>query len=162
MTGKVYIIVYGNDSNYRIVGVFKTKEDAIKFAETYNFNMDDIEEWNVYGAEDLLNLENKKYFQISMDKNGDINWISETTTKESLKLFKDKFLYLNLKSYHDRQNSDREYDVEIMVRCWAFDEKHAIDIANESRTQFIISGEWAKFEEDTKNKKFGESFCIKG
>jgi hypothetical protein len=162
MTEKVYIITRENHSNYEIVGVFKTKADAIKFAETYHFDLDDIEEWGVYDAEELLNHENKKYFQISMTKNGDINWINEDTTKEYIQLFENKFLYLTLKNYQDRQNSDREYDVHLMVRCWAYDEKNTVDKANEIRTQLIASGEWDKYEEDTKDKKCGESLYIKG
>ena len=123
----VWVVEKGLYSDYRVVGVFSSKENAQRVADYVG---GDVAEWPLDPWTDELNQGRSAYY-VSMYRDGDI-----------LTIYRDKDLY--------RDDSDRPILIYsattkktyIAGHVFATDELHAIKIVNEIRAQRIADGSW--------------------
>ena len=128
---KIYIITDGECSNYSILGATTDKEVADKFAEKWDAR---IEEFDMLKMEDFIYIQNKKTYNILMDKHGN----SEPGYSYSKEDFKTEWHFWR----------DKNGLLKISVICWAYDYEHAVKISNEVRTQLLASGEWDRKDKE--------------
>lgn len=136
----VWVIEQGGYSDYRVIGVFTSKENAELVMAAIDSKWDEpsIAEWPLDPAVNELQSGRARWF-VLMKKNGDV----EEARKDELSswdLVDDASIW-ERSTAPAYQGTDKAVDV-LQVRVWAKDEKHAIKIANERRTQMISSGEW--------------------
>jgi hypothetical protein len=132
---KIYIVTSGYYSDYGINAVFSTKELAEKYinnfdkTEQYPYGDFNIEEWELNPNKEHLK-QNRKYYFVRMEKNGDIKEIEEGGGNgETI------------------QNSEISftYDKTLMnVFCYADSKEHAVKIAGERRTYILFNDLWGK------------------
>jgi hypothetical protein len=122
---KIYIVTDGIYSDYKICGVYTTKELAQKFVDIYG---GEIEQWEVDDDEVIKNKYN--LYKITMDISGN--------TKE-INISNDWYDYLRINKYdnditHVRFEEDLTHlDIFVLAK----DEQSAIKIANEKRIKYI-------------------------
>lgn len=122
---KIYVVTDGNYSDYRIMGVFDSKEKAELYIDSFYGR---IEEYvlNPYNEE----LKNGfKSFAVYMNING-------STEKYGIKCGNGS---TNDNSFFNYYGDDEIY---LIANMWAKDEQHAIKIANERRVQYIANNTW--------------------
>lgn len=127
---KVFVVTSGEYSDYGIDSIFSTKELAEKFIESFNqtYRNMSIEEWTLDPSENAIQT-NKKAFWLRIDKDGntrDLEWCDSAYgfrgETPSLSWTGDK-VWLN-------------------IYVFANDDKHAVKIANEIRSQVIALNLW--------------------
>jgi len=118
--------MYQERSDYRISGVFDDKELAQKFVDTFSREYYDmgIEEWELNPYRIELG-KNYKPYSLTMDKDGNSFDIE-----------------VNASAYIGETLWRR--DGKMVFGCLAKDQKHAIKIANEKRTQLIANNKWGE------------------
>ena len=118
--------------NYGIDAIFDTKELAQAFINSFNdkYNdFNDIEEYGLNPSE--LDLKaNRKAFNLVMDKDGNLQRIEHSYSAYSHKYG----LEISFTNKKDFMN----------VNCFADDEKHAVKIANEKRTEILALNRWGQ------------------
>ena len=134
---KIFIVTSGAYSDYHINAAFSTKENAEKYNKLYaNSDFEDIEEFEVDDEMALINRirdEKITIYLVCMDRDGNI----KETIKESPSISLVKELLTG------KQKPVLYADCMDMCVI-AKDEKHAIKIVNEKRTQMIANNEWNK------------------
>ena len=126
---KIYAVEVGDYSDYRVEGVFSTKENAEMYFAALpesRWNIPNIAEWELDAHVDKLIL-GMKMFWVRMDKDGN-SVVNLTTPEESL--CNDQFIDRGIMAG------------QLLCYVWATDHAHAAKIANERRVQYIASGEW--------------------
>lgn len=132
---RVYVVTSGSYSDYGIDAIFDSKELAQQFIDAFGgeftyFN--EIEEWSLNPAESELK-QGRKPFCVNMNKDGDVELVYRS--KDS-----DEFTgYAGGVSITYRRTTNT-----IEVYCFADDEKHAVKIANEKRTQILALNKWGQ------------------
>ena len=128
----IWALEQGEYSDYRIIGVFSTEENArrIKNLTDSKWDIAEIVEWEIDPFIDNLNA-GKMVYSVAMRRDG---------------------LVENVKcEWHEYECSDGVLYLETIdganarvlhTFMWATDEQHAIKIANERRIKKIASGEW--------------------
>ncbi len=134
---KIWVIEQGEYSDYRVVGVYSTRENAeaaqawLKVGhedEGYTYYTPEIVEWELDPGLDEINSGRKPWF-CRMCYDG---------------------------SVYDCQPTERSFDTEppqliepsfnraefLVATVWATDREHAIKIVNEIRVQMIANNEW--------------------
>ncbi len=136
----VWVIEQGTYSDYRVVGVYNSKEKADRVAEWMNKDAYDeasVSEWPLNPAAVELNA-GMQQFSVRMLRNGDV---------EMVQLYESRYATANdhgiwrrseARAYHGKNAEDC-----LSSTVWATDEKHAVKIVNERRIQMLASGEWA-------------------
>jgi len=129
---KVYIVTSGEYSDYGIDAVFSTKELAEQAQKLVPFS--NIEEYELdIGAEEMRN--GMFPFVVKMDREGSANAISRS---DCFRQWLDKrFRETSCEFYYHSPGI-------LYCYCFAKDEKHAIKIANEKRTQLIALNRWGE------------------
>lgn len=139
----VWVVEQGEYSDYRVVGVFTSKENAEKvramFSEddTTEYGKATVAEWNLDPSIEQLNA-GLRQFELWIDREGNAYHPPELVEPFDVDL-RDDFKAI------DTWNKDtQKFDAPRHLRCevWAKDEEHAIKIANERRTQLIATGQW--------------------
>ena len=137
----IYIVTSGNYSDYSIVGVFDSEENAKSFIESSSdtsndersyFDYMEIEEHDLNPGIKQIR-KGLKYYGARMDREGNTESVevrAPETRERSISYTYDKTL---MNSY-----------------CYAKDKKHAIKITNERRIQILARNEWAYIEEESK------------
>jgi len=129
-TKSIWAIEDGCYSDYHIVGVFSSEEKAQKIK---NIVGGEVVEWNLDPGINEIN-KGLSMFSILMDYSGDI----ERLTKEKICTYNLSDNGLNIwertkaHAYQGKKVNDA-----VGGFVWAKDQKHAIKIANEFRTQSI-------------------------
>lgn len=138
----IYIVSKGDYSAYHIIGAFTKKEDAQRVAdlwttETSGYCHAEVEEMAVDEIPD--SPAGMLPYEVFMDREGNshtkrgdidcINWGPSPQTWEP-----------------SRYNPDDPHINGMRFTMWARDEKHAVKIANEKRTQTIAEGKWEEPE----------------
>ena len=128
---KVYLVTKGQYSDYQVVGVFSSEEDAEKFCALYNGALDSpytVEEYDLDPGLPKVR-EGLGFWIVDMERNGRVYQAEPFITSEP-------------------QPSDRMIgtvmDPILEVKCWARDREHAVKIANDIRTQRIASNRWSE------------------
>jgi hypothetical protein len=128
MSKKLFMLTQGEYSDYSVVGVFSTKENAESFKVAYpNDEYNDIEEITVDPDITYIRKGMKKWY-VNMTREGGTGNSGQTTHEDVCCEFLEKWSYLRVTVLH--------------VVCYAKSEEHAVKIANERRAQLIASGEW--------------------
>lgn len=121
----IYVLTSGSYSDYRVDGVYSTREMAQAVIDRGWGG--EIEEYELDELADFLEKGLNCYW-VEMQRNGD----SEVRASYPNN---DGYEELSLWAYEPR-----EY--RLCMRIVAKDEQHAVKIANERRMQLIASGEW--------------------
>ena len=123
----IWVVEKGSYSDYRVVGVFSSKENAQRVADYVG---GDVAEWPLDPWADELNQGRSAYY-VSMYRDGDI-----------LTIYRDKDLYRHDSDRPILIHSARTKKTYIAGHVFATDEQHAIKIVNEIRAQRIAEGSW--------------------
>ncbi len=144
MADTVWVVEQGEYSDYRVVGVFSSKENAqsIVGAIKAGDHSDDlsIAEWPMNPGVDELRKGFKQYL-IDMRKDGTTERV-EGWDLSGYELAGSVRMWRRTQAPAYRGNKDKP-DV-LQAHIWARDEQHAVKIANEHRARLIASGEWDK------------------
>ena len=142
---KIWVIEQGSYSDYRVVGVFSSKENAERVLaflkkEDDVFDVPEIAEWVLDPHVTELNA-GLKPFLVTMSMNGTVEQCKECVSSyalsDSLRVWeRTKADYWKGRSIADA----------VMGSVWAEDAPHAIKIANEFRAQAIAMGKMASRE----------------
>ena len=125
----IYVVTSGSYSDYGINAVFDDEQLAKDFIAMFkkgSYIDMQIEEWELNPEEENIRAKRKLYF-LRMNKEGIASDISIEGSSFSID-------YINTIQFDNKKN--------LMVRCFADDEKHAIKIANEKRVQVIANNKW--------------------
>lgn len=125
----VWVVEEGSYSDYRVVGVFSTKENAEKVASLIGGS---VGEWPLDPHMDEIN-QGRFPFRVMMEKSGDIVMV-EQESWYSFPINTEIRLEMGYKNIPRR----------IAGIVFATDETHAIKIINEHRARFIAEGRWAE------------------
>ena len=125
----VWVVEEGSYSDYRVVGVFSSKENAEKVADLVGGCVD---VWPLDPRIEDMNEGRYPYF-VSMERDG--------TTR----MVKREQWHYAFDRYHGRL--DVEYPLmhpkgTLVGVVFATDEEHAVKIANETRARYIVEGKW--------------------
>ncbi len=122
MTKAIYVVTRGDYSSYRIKGVYISRYKARKVLKLHGEDA----RIETYKLNDMGKYPQNMYpWRVRMNKYGDV----QSVQNESCEYFKE-------------ENSFESYDEILRVNVWAKDQKHAIKIANEQRTQLIAENKW--------------------
>lgn len=126
----IYAVTSGEYSSYSIDGIYDSKELAELAIGSAKWN--DKKSYNEYMIEEfilnpnVLEIQNGLLpFQVSMNKNGNTNYVGIET-------------FVNVKSHID--NIFKTIG-GFMIYCYAKNKEHAVKIANEKRIQLIANNE---------------------
>jgi len=124
----IWVIEQGSYSDYRVVGVFSTKESAEKFMGLMDdgYETPSIDEWPLDPMVDEIN-KGLLPFALSMDIDGNTKYVRKAEGYNMI----DGLYVCERAQWHDDA---------VHGTCWATDEQHAVKIANEFRTGQLISG----------------------
>ena len=128
----VWAIEEGRYSDYHVVGVFSTKENAERVLAKLEYPHATISEWPLDPFVDELNAGLKQY-RVTMLRDG--------TTEEVVEI---DYFYPCYVTDSIRRSQSACHNAPDTLKCFpmARDEKHAVKIANETRTRFIAEGRW--------------------
>ena len=134
----VWVVEQGDYSDYRVVGIYSSRENAqriadlINSAEDYCFDDATVSERNLDPCIEDLNA-GRKPFNIVMDYSGNTESVGECEFFEY-----DTYRKLHVwKRTEASAYKDRNINDAISGIVWAADEKHAVKIANEFRARMI-------------------------
>ena len=125
----VFIVTHGLYSDYHICGVFSDKDKAKQFINMFSEN-DYNDEYNIEEMEVnpfKANYVGRKAFFVRMDKNGN-----------TLECHPSSLTY----GFHEDTNVGFDIHNNIFCHVIAKDEKHAIKITNEKRSQLIALNQY--------------------
>ncbi len=133
---KIWLIETGCYSDYRVFGVFSTRQKAIGVANTLKLGEDSVQEWIIDPGVEELSKGYWKYHVIML-QNGKVESIER---EEKLYDFDvSHFIW-------DRPNTPafkgKNIPAALNANVWAKNEKHAVKIVNEIRSQMIANNEW--------------------
>jgi len=117
----VYLVSDGSYSDYRVAGVYSTKEKA-DYAKRLFATVNEIEEYELDGLPE--HPPGMLYFSVVMDEAGNVTQS-----------------YTSAPNYYKHKWAPFGSGKFILYQ-WAKDSAHAIKIANEKRIQLIASGLW--------------------
>lgn len=150
MNNTIYVVETGMYSDTHIVGVFTSVENAQSIIDYINKNEEWPEEYRIkpMQLDPAINELNAglRMYNISMLENGDT---------ESVHVRDKDDIVMNNWRVMKWPNSNK---IRLFVTVWAIDDKHAVKIANERRTQLIAlnqfthgsKGYWHDQEENDK------------
>jgi hypothetical protein len=125
---KVYIVTHGDYSDYRIDGVFSTKERANEFIRT-RVRYGDIEEWDVDAFDELIRSGLYRYI-VWFDEDGNADLPPICRPDES------DLAQPEVTEVNDSMRY-RPSPLRLRVDVWARDDEHAIKVASEKRAQYL-------------------------
>lgn len=125
---KVWLVEYGDYSDYHVVGVFSSEENAQKVVTRLGDCDGTIREWVLDPGVEELN-QGLSLWAITMAANGDTTHCALCTY--DLESFMTTWKARPPHTYTDFLN----------MRVWAEDKVHAIKIVNERRIAMLASGE---------------------
>jgi len=143
----VWVIEAGSYSDYHVVGVFSTKENAeralgwLSAGGAEYLYRPSVGEWEMDPAIAELNA-GMDQWSVCMDYDGTVERAKVEESRYDLNVDIRAWLRTKAPAYGGKGVNDA---VEGTV--WARDEEHAIKIANEKRLQRIASGELKSHEE---------------
>ena len=134
----IWVVEQGEYSDYRVVGVFTTKENAQQIADVVGDDAT-VAEWPLDPGIEDMNA-GRKPFRVFMLRDGTVEHVREETM--------DRSLLAGLDGPFLMKRGGRPFGATaptppcLNVAVWAHDAEHATKIANEHRTRLIASGEW--------------------
>lgn len=139
----VWVIEQGSYSDYRVVGIYSTRENAQEIADIINredpYDKAEVGEWEV----DPLISELRagwRPFHLVMLADGTVENVRDEE-RNSYNIGNGTHLWLWERTKAPAYKGKGIPDA-LNGTVWAKDREHAIKIANERRVQMIASGEW--------------------
>jgi len=120
---KLYMVTDGDYSDYRVEGIYSTREKA-EYAKRLFHALNDIEEIELDDIPD--HPRGMLYYVVIMDKEGNTEEVSVRDCRDQ---WEEEW-----RPYDDNKH--------VAFCMWAKDAQHAVKIANERRIRLIESGEW--------------------
>jgi len=135
----VWAVEQGEYSDYRVLGVFSTRENAERVATLMSCDWYEatVKEWPIDPGIDEMNAGYKQW-TVTMDYDGTVEWCGEDPSPYDATLA-ELTVWRRSKYVND----------VIGGNIWAKDAKHAIKIVNEKRLQWIADGTLKSAEEPT-------------
>lgn len=138
--GKVWIIEQGSYSDYRVVGIFSSSENAHKVCAWINstepYDRAEVAERTLDPVVDDLNAGRRQWY-VHMHRDG---------TTETVRPNDSTYHLENNGHIWDRPNAPaykgQGLPALLTYYVWATDADHAVKIVNERRIQMIANGEW--------------------
>lgn len=138
----VWVIEQGSYSDYRVSGVFTTKENAQMVCDAINagdncYDTATLAEWPLDPAIDALNQGLNRYF-VQMLRDGTVERIESKAglaTYPSLADYFEEWRREGAPHFKGKPNVLQAY-------VWAENDKHAIKIVNERRIQMLANNQW--------------------
>jgi len=124
----VWVVEEGSYSDYHVVGVFSTKENADRIAELTDGY---VNEWKIDPGIGELN-QGREPYSVGMEKDGTVLYVSRNIWSYSLRI--------TGKPTVVRSCANPEGVLSGIT--FATSEEHAVKIANEIREQRIAEGNW--------------------
>lgn len=137
ITESVFILFEQTYDNPVFIGVYKTKEIALVFAEKYGLEEDDIEEFQINDIPNMNEMKDKKSYFVYVEKEG----------IKLIEINKPSTRHLCQEHYFNSINNV----VGLGVYCWAKDENEAAEIAYAVRKKLIANGKWDQYEKKIKS-----------
>jgi hypothetical protein len=137
----VWVIERGEYSDYRVMGVFSSKENAERVAEAINaadsYSTATIAEWQLDPVVGELAKGFKPYY-VRMHKDGQV----ESVRPSSMWTYEMGGRVNEWEREEAPAYKGAGLPNLLCVDTWARDEKHAVKIANEHRIQWLALGKW--------------------
>ena len=124
----VWVVEEGSYSDYHVVGVFSTEENANRIAELTG---GDVDEWRIDPGIDELN-QGREPYSVGMEKDGTVLYVSRNIWSYSLRI--------RGKPMVGRSSANPEGVIRGII--FSLSEEHAVKIMNEIRAQRIAEGNW--------------------
>jgi len=142
MADTIWVIEQGEYSEYEVVGVFSSEQNAQAVADAINATRHGsrsseatVAEWPLDPAIDALR-QGFVPFVVMMLEDGTVELAQRHTVSSAPSLVEDTFMC--------RRSKWRATEPDVLrAVVFAKDEAHAIKITNEHRTRLIATGEWA-------------------
>jgi hypothetical protein len=138
----IWVVEQGAYSDYRVVGVFSSHENAQHVADAINkassYNEATVAEWPLDPAVHELR-QGFTPFLVVMREDGTAERC-ERQDVSGYELAGSVEMWRRTQAPAYRGNPDKPDVLKALV--WAKDGRHAVKIANEHRTRMIASGEW--------------------
>lgn len=150
----VWVVEQGSYSDYRVLGVFSSREFAQQVADAINAPDEDgysgeeatIAQWPLDPVIHELRQGFAQYF-VRMYEDGTVDFLQKNKiTGDSSPLDPRGACKSRVSIWRRSQElyyKERGFQDILQATVWAKDEQHAVKIANEHRTRMIASGEWA-------------------
>lgn len=136
----VWVIEQGSYSDYRVCGVYDSREKAERVAEWINagesYDEATVAEWPMNPAAFELNAGMRQY-SVLMLRDGSVESARPYDSRHVAAKEQDIWRRSKAPAYLGKGVQDC-----LSSTVWATDEKHAIKIVNERRIQLLASGEW--------------------
>ena len=133
----IWIVDKGEYSDYRVIGVFSTKENAVLVADRFGA---DVAEWPINPWVDHINQGREPYI-VWMERDGTTTrverWPMRYTNRDEEGLMLEKAPRWGGSAWG---RPAKGYCLRGIV--YAKDEAHAVKIANETRSRYIAEGKW--------------------
>lgn len=136
----VWVVEQGSYSDYSVVGVFSSKENAQQIADkinSYSYDKATIAEWSLDPGIDELRQGMSPYL-VFMLEDGTVERC-EPIDVTGYNFPGDVEIWRRSKAPVNRGKDVKDV---LQAEVWATDETHAIKITNEHRTRLIATGEW--------------------
>lgn len=138
MSKPIWVVEEGEYSDYKVVGVFSTKENADLFVsqlDTTRYSKPSVSEWALDPNIDEIRA-GLRPFAVWIERDGTVNDVLRESA-ESVTSCWDKPRQPGpfARNYRPGVKQLRAY-------VWAKDEAHAVKIAGERRRRLIADGEW--------------------
>ena len=138
----IWVIEKGSYSDYRVVGVYSTREGAERVCAKINgeesCELAVVSEWPLDPGVEEIN-QGLSPFIVHMLRDGTTErvWMDESDFEYTLGAQPNIWRRSEAPAYQGKNIPDC-----LMARVFAKDSQHAVKIANEHRTRMIASGEW--------------------
>jgi hypothetical protein len=140
----VWVVEKGSYSDYRVVGVFSSKENAERIRDYINTPPEDgyiyddatVAEWPLDPGVDALN-QGLSRWSVGMLKNGEVERVAPYKYRDELRDEMREWEREEALAYRGKGVPN-----VLSATVWASDEKHAIKIVNEHRIQMLALGQW--------------------
>lgn len=128
----VFLVTTGEYSDYRVTGVFSTRENAATFMEASGgkANFNDVEEYDLDAAVSLIQSGLRSFLVYMLRDSGDKATVSAVRASEIGTDRDTGWVYERLSNWSGPV---------FRVGVWARDEQHAVKIANEKRVAWLLN-----------------------
>lgn len=143
MIKSVFVVASGEYSDYRVDGIFDTRELAEEFIREFpETDCGGVEEWPINPGIDEVR-QGRNPYRVLMLRDG---------TTESVHIIERSRYALRDIPYIWRRSTAPAYRGKGIPDClsgtfWGTDQQHAVKIANEKRTRMIAEGLWPEDDE---------------
>ncbi|MHB8734246.1 MAG: hypothetical protein ACYC6M_02975 [Terriglobales bacterium] len=131
----IWVVEEDEYNDYRVVGLYSTEANAKVIADRYGGT---VAEWPIDANIDDIRRGYSQW-RIQMLRDGTVESASVPSNSYDPDC---EVQFWRRSTAPDSRNLNPPPPDCLVVECWARDQKHAVKIANEKRTQMVARGEW--------------------